>query len=120
MSTYHDTFTEVANALDQCGIGHDLNARFNESAELITKFCASLQRRAMQQALYDLTTNVPCGILTRAQANGEHALKCAIAGAVGEFVQWGISEALEVAADIAEDVNAHSEAAQIRAMIGTD
>jgi len=113
---FSTAYTAVSNALDSCGIGHDLQTRFNAATDAITAFCCDLQRRATNQLLYDLTTNVPCGILDHEQATGPHAIRAAIAGAVGSLVKWDITEALEIAADIAEDVNAHSEAAQIRAI----
>lgn len=117
MKTDFDTaFKAVNSALNSCGIGSDLQARFNAANDAITAFCCDLQRRATNQLLYDLTTNVPCGILNWDEANAQHAIRSAIAGAVGSLVKYDVSEALEIAADIAEDVNAHSEAAQIRTM----
>jgi hypothetical protein len=84
----------------------------------ITVFCTDLEKRAVAQLQYDLETNVPRGILTPQEAaDGSHAIRCAIASAIGSFVHYDIYGALEIAADIAEDVNAHPEAAQIRAMV---
>jgi hypothetical protein len=53
----------------------------------------------------------------RLRAPGAGALRLAIVSAVGCFVHYDIHGALEIAADIADDVNAHPEAAQIRAMV---
>lgn len=84
----------------------------------ITAFCADLQKRAISQLQYDLESNVQFGVLTAAEAaEGSHALRLAIVSAVGSFVHYDIYGALEIAADIAEDVNAHPEAAQIRQMV---
>jgi hypothetical protein len=85
---------------------------------IISAFCADLQKRAIAQLDYDLKSNVPFGILSPAEAaEGSHALRLAIVSAVGSFVHYDIHGALEIAADIADDVNAHPEAAQIRAMV---
>lgn len=87
------------------------------ATKAITTFCADLQKRALDQLQYDLESNLPSGrISAQEAADGSHAIRRAIASAVGSFVHYDILGALEIAADIAEDVNAHPEAAQIRAM----
>jgi hypothetical protein len=85
--------------------------------DLISAFCADLEKRAISQLRYDLESNVQFGILTPEEAlQGSHALKIGIVGAISSLVSFDICAALEFAADIAENVNAHREAAQIRAM----
>lgn len=112
-----DTFTtnrnNVLNALNECGVGEDLDKRLNDLNEKLADFCASLQKSVMGQAIYNELTNKPCGI--------EHhdALRMGLVSAIGALVQWDVIDALELAADIAEDVNAHSEARQIRDMAQT-
>lgn len=84
----------------------------------IATFCADLQKRATAQLQYDLESNLPSGrISAQEAADGSHAIRRAIASAIGSFVHYDIIGALDIAADIAEDVNAHPEAAQIRAMV---
>jgi hypothetical protein len=100
----------VLNALNACGVGENLGERLNETSEQLAEFCASLQRNVTRQAVYNELTNKPCGIEHR------DALRMGIVSAIGALVKWDVIDALELAADIAEDVNAHSEAAAIRAM----
>jgi hypothetical protein len=64
----------------------------------------------MRQAIYNELTNKPCGIEHR------DALRMGIVTAIGALVKWDVIDALELAADIAEDVNAHGEARAIREM----
>ncbi len=108
--------TKVANALDECGIGHDLNDRLRVQFEGVAKFCAMLEARILSQVVYNAVYNVPLGIVSAADCTVQKAIRQALPGACGEFVQWDITDALELAADIAEDVNAHGEAAKIRAL----
>lgn len=110
---------KINNALDDCGIGNDLNERFSKAQEQVAVFCANVQRKITSQLLYDLMQNVPAGICQRGDPSyhANRAIKTGLAGAIGSFVKWDVNEALEIAADIAEDVNAHSEAKTIRAMI---
>jgi hypothetical protein len=119
MDDKREKLSEINSALDSCGIGHDVDGQFHEQFAEIATFCADLQKRACQQAAYNLLRNVPLGILTRDETKG-HAIRSAIAGAVGALVEWSIDGALEIAGDIAEEVNAHAEAKQIRAMIVAD
>ena len=111
---YNTKSAEIANSLDVCGIGSDFHNRFCEQSKVIAEFCADIQRRAINQAHYNLTTNVPHGILSRSEATAEHAISSALSGAVAEMVEWGIGPALEISALIAEEVNAHTEASAIR------
>jgi len=46
----------------------------------------------------------------------EAAIEKALPGLIGELVEWDVASALELAANLAEDVNAHDEAAAIRGM----
>jgi hypothetical protein len=113
-----DTFTRdhnaVRNALNECGVGEDLAQRLNAINESLADFCASLQKHVIQQATYNELTNKPCGIEHR------DALRMGLVSAIGALVKWDITKALELAADIAEDVNAHAEAKAIRQMAYTE
>lgn len=114
---FQTRYTVLKQALDETGVGHDYADRLRPVLESIATFCADLQRRATQQAVYNALHNVPCGIYQPADCTAEAALRSAVAGAVGQFVQWDINGALHFAADIAEDVNAHHEAEIIREFI---
>ncbi len=103
----------VLNALNACGVGENLDQRLRETYEGLADFCASLQKSVMSQAVYNELTNKPCGIEHR------DALRMGLVSAIGALVKWDVSEALELCGDIAEDVNAHGEAAKIRDMANT-
>ena len=63
-----------------------------------------------RQSIYNELTNRPCGI------EHQNALRMGIVHAIGAYLKWDVIDALEIAADIAEDVNAHAEAKAIREM----
>ncbi len=100
----------VLNALNECGVGEDLGERLNKTSEQLADFCANLQKSVARQSVYNELTNKPCGIEHR------NALRMGLVSAIGALVQWDVVEALELCGDIAEDVNAHAEAAKIREM----
>lgn len=108
--TFQSNRDAVLNALNECGVGQDLDMRLREQYEALADFIANLTKSVMGQAIYNELTNKPCGIEHR------NALRMGIVSAIGSLIKWDVIEALELAADIAEDVNAHGEAAQIRAM----
>lgn len=109
-TTFQTNRNAVKNALNECGVGEDLDVRLNKANEELADFCTNLQKSVSRQAVYNELTNRPCGIEHR------NALRMGLVSAIGNLVQWDVIEALELAADIAEDVNAHSEAAKIREM----
>ncbi len=108
--TFQTNRNAVRNALNECGVGEDLDVRLNKANEEFADFCAALQKSVSRQAIYNELTNKPCGIEHR------NALRMGLVSAIGALIQWDIIEALEVCGDIAEDVNAHAEAAKIREM----
>lgn len=111
------SWSEVEAALDQSGIGHDIVDRLHKHHEEIGNWAGALVRRASNQAAYDLIRNVPAGIMSRAEATPERAVHVGLVGTCGAFVKWDPAKALELCADILEDVNAHQEAAAVRKMI---
>lgn len=114
MGDFNERNNAVKNALNECGVGENLDERLNAANERIAEFCADVMKRATRQAIYNELTNEPCGI------RAGDPLRMGIVGAIGALAKWDIGEALEIAADIAEDVNAHSEAAAIRKMAVTE
>ena len=119
LTDYHVARSAVMNALDQAAIPRDFAERIGQATALAGQFAAGVTDRAAGQALYDLTTNIPTGIIGINDWTPKHAVNRGIVGAIGRHVDWDIVEALELCADILEDVNAHTESAQIRAMIDT-
>ena len=112
MSTQFQTDrNRVLNALNECGVGENLDANLNQSACEVAEFCSRLTTNVMRQAVYNELTNRPCGIEHR------NALRMGLVSSIGAFLKWDVIDALELAADIAEDVNAHTEAKAIREMV---
>lgn len=110
--------SEIRDSLNDCGIGHDVQQRFSEASKIAAKFCADLQSKICSQLMYDLMQNVPTGIIQRGGAayHAKHAIERGLVSFIGAFVQWDLVDALNLGADIAEDVNAHGEAKLIREM----
>ncbi len=109
-STFQPNRNAVLNALNECGVGEDLDVRLNKANEQLADFVAALTKSVTRQAIYNELTNKPCGIEHR------NALRMGLVSAIGALVKWDVIEALELCGDIAEDVNAHGEAKQIRDM----
>ena len=108
---------KLETALDAAGIGHDPEVKLTSVVAKIAEFCALVQKRATNQAIYDRLHNVPMGILPTlggADYFAEHAISSGIAGACGVWVKWDVTRARELAADILEDVNDHKTAKLLR------
>jgi hypothetical protein len=75
----------------------------------------SIREKCETQFKYNCETNVPKGIVA-IDDTADNAIRLGLVSALGKHLDWSIPDALTLAADIAEDVNAHDEAAQIRAM----
>lgn len=116
MSTeFNQKHTQRDNALDESGIGHDFTEEINREIEEAHKFLANLADQMTRQIVYDYVTNIPCGILTRAECKG-HGIKGGIVSAIGALVKWDVCDAILLCGDICEDVNAHDTAAIVRQM----
>lgn len=105
------------NALDQAGIGRDIDSRMNLHSKAIAEFIGEVTAKCFSQSHHDLLVNVPTGTTSHWEATGEAAIRRAIPGICGAFVKWDINAAIELAADILDDVNAHGEAQKVRAML---
>ena len=116
ISAYAERHANVLNKLNEAGIGEDFAERYGVQLGEIGAFCADAQARITRQALYNMTINVPCGVMRHADCTARAAILRALPGVCGEFVAWDISDALDLAADILDDVNAHSEAEALRRM----
>ena len=113
---YKTAKTRVDIALDESGIGHDVQERVSEDMKRVAEYMGYLQKSIVSQLMHNHFTNNPCGIL-KGRHFADHAIKQGTVSAIGHFLEWNISPAIEFAADICEEVNAHDEAATIRAMI---
>ena len=94
-----------------------------EEADLTRQFCtardqllASIRRAATHQFRYSLKENLPRGILTVAEVV-DQALTHGIISTVSARYEYGVEPVIAFAADLLEDVNAHTEAQMLRATI---
>jgi hypothetical protein len=84
-----------------------------EAADKLSTLMLSIADSVKSQLLYNITENIPRGIIKADEAS-DHAINSGLVSALGKHLQWDVYGAMELAADILEDVNAHSEAAKIR------
>ena len=100
-------------ALDECGIGHDVQERHRAAAEVLADTAAQFLKFAMGQLAHDLLTNEPLGIDygDGPEEQAAHATRRGLVATIGKLVGWDIYEARKFAAEILEDVNDHDEAA---------
>lgn len=103
---------EVNNDLESMGIRNSSEI-FREESKKIGAFAADFTKNAIEQLSYDVLTNLPTGILNRSTIKN-HALNSAIVSAISSMLKWDITETMEFCADLLEDVNAHTEAAEMR------
>lgn len=108
---------KASDALLQAGINLDQATKnIDQTTEAAIDLCATIVKRATSQAMYDNFTNVPAGIIQPSEV-GPESLRRALPGALGTYLEWDVIDALQLAADILEDVNAHDECAKVLAMI---
>ncbi len=86
-----------------------LNRDLSRLLDLIREKCEA-------QFTYNCETNIPKGIVA-IDDTADNAIQTGLVSALGAFFNWHIPDALTLAANLAEDVNAHGEAAQIRGMV---
>lgn len=108
------------SALDECGIGHDVEKRLRDGTQAVQEFLQMAGGRIYNQLHYDLLTNVPCGVLSRDETVAHETIKTAMAGVIGHLVKWDISQAREMAFAILEDVNDHAFAAKFQKLVELD
>lgn len=77
---------------------------------------AAIRTKAVAQFAYNVETNVPSDILDPAEVV-EHAVLHGIVSAASAYNDYGIEPSIRLAAEILEDVNAHSEAAPLFAAL---
>ena len=90
-----------------------INDAQNEFAAGLNTLLINIRDKAMSQFDYSVRENVPRGILPVEQIAG-HAINHGVVSAMSQRNQWGIEPSIEFAADVLEDVNAHTEAAMLR------
>lgn len=103
--------------LDEAGIGYDVTERFSDAQEAIALHVAEFTRQCYGQLSHELLVNVLCGISMRSIDAKKLAEKCvhsAIVHCAASLCGWGITETMELGADIMEDANAHPEALLLR------
>jgi hypothetical protein len=74
---------------------------------ILHPFLIDVLEKAEAQLQHSLTTNVPKGILKREDIV-ENAFRHGLVSAFSKLNQWGIEPSVQLAAELLEDVNAHS------------
>lgn len=111
---------KASDALLQAGINLDQATKnIDETTGAAADLCALIVKRATSQAMYDNFVNVPAGIIQPGEV-GPESLRRALPGVLGTYLEWDITAALRLCADILTDVNAHTESAKVLAMIPAD
>jgi hypothetical protein len=76
----------------------------------IARVLEILRIRIQRQLEYDLTENIPRGIVTPEESR-THALRHSLVATIGEWLNWDEDQAINFAAEILEDCNLHQLAA---------
>lgn len=87
-----------------------------EFATKLDALLAGIRAKAVAQFAYNVETNVPADILDPAEVV-EHAVLHGIVSAASAYNDYGIEPSIRLAAEILEDVNAHTEAAPLFAIL---
>lgn len=85
----------------------------------LNRLLPKIIERVKAQAEYNITTNVPQGIVSREDCAG-HALQSGIASALAAYLQWDCGAAADLAADLLEETNFHDAAAAVRKCLESD
>jgi len=117
---YRQKMAKVNASLDDCGIGHGVRDRMGSHIGAAADFVGRITRGIMGQLTYDHLHNVPMGTIRACDLTVDHAILGGTVHAVGAFLKWDIGAAMEFAADVLDDVNAHPEAAIVRSGSMTD
>ena len=121
MTEFATRHAAVKTALESVGIGetwmrHDIA----NIMALTTDLTSSIVQKVSSQALYHHLTNIPCGVIEQKDHKIYDVVQSGLVAAIGQYLGWDINKALELCANILEDVNAHDEAAAVRAMLETE
>lgn len=76
----------------------------------------AIRDRALAQFQYNIERNIPAGIL-KVEEVAENAINHGIVSAVSKMNDFSIEPQIKLCAELLEDVNAHSEAAELYAKI---
>lgn len=118
LTEYAAKKARVDAGFQEAGIDRErVRQSLGDAMKIAGEFCANITEKTAGQSLYDETVNIPCGILRASEPTASHAFETALVSSIGQHVRWDINKALELCGDILEDVNAHGEAAKVRAMI---
>lgn len=119
LNRYAGQRAKVDSALLAVGINRRTAAdNIDKASKIAADLGASIVAKCIRQAVYDNYTNVPEGIINASDYAPSESVMRGLPGAIGTFLEWDVTAALELCADILEDVNAHDEAAKVRAMMG--
>jgi hypothetical protein len=108
----------LEGSLLQAGINRKTaQEQINRACERAGSLASHIVARVASQATHDQLHNLPVGILNHTDDVVSHAVNSGTVGALGAFLEWDIGKTLKFCADLLDDVNAHGEAEQVRAMV---
>ena len=110
--SFQSKHTKRDNALDDCGIGHNVEETFQEGTSQIADLAAMVTKKCQGQLTYNLLTNAPCSVEMESGPI-KHAIVNGLVSACGRFCNFDIAAARNLAAMILQDVNDHAEAAKL-------
>jgi hypothetical protein len=103
------------------GLG-DITQRMHDATARASRFIGLASNRIFTQLTYDFLINQPSGITETEYREHEQekaakrAVLTGIVSALGQYIEWGPDAALDLAAAILDDVNAHDQADKVRKM----
>ena len=112
--SYSELMEKRDKGLAESGCGTALPDTLKAQLAEVNKFCANLQQAMTERVIYNLTTNVPAGILKPSQASAADAIKSGVVSTMSRFLDYGVGECIEFSADLCENVNAHTVSQYLR------
>lgn len=95
-----------------------LSAAADVQGELV-KLTKQVIAKVKDQADYNLTTNVPRGIVAKEDAV-EHSINHGVAGGIAAYCRWDALRAAEIAAALLAEVNMHEAAEAVRKIVNAE
>ena len=118
LDNYNTKKNKAIDAFESIGLGMIENHNLALS-DTLADISGHLSKVYLSQGLHNLTVNIPCGIIDENILPTELAKRTALhalVSTISHVVEFDIVSALEVCADLMEDVNGHAEAKMLRDM----
>jgi len=94
----------------------DVRATISRAVEELGAFISILNKRFGGQLPHDVFSNLPDGVV-QLQTLPKHAVRLALVGAIGEYLNWNTDQVSHFAAEVLEDSNVHDLAKLVYELI---